>query len=200
MCWISYEERQMQMICFHLDNVALRKYSLLKPYTKIRKSDRCRVTLMWGRSSNSRHCIMTCTCSLLFYMHGNETSGQQAHVHKEGYSMLSSHIEWTWVHWFAAKPSHLATLLSCTPVLLLFPCHWHSLLSYFPQHYNPVPQPLTSSLHVCYSHPDPCLYHFLPPSQLSTTDLKYFEFGSRLCACVSFVFVSTKRKHIEKES
>lgn len=51
--------------------------------------------------------------------------------------MLSSQIEWTWVHWCTAKPTHLAT-----PVLSISPLP--SLL---------FPQPLTSSLHVCSFHP-----------------------------------------------
>lgn len=67
-----------------------------------------------------------------------------------GYSMLSFQIEWSRVHWWAAKPTHLATLmLSCNPVILLFPCHRRSLLC-------PPPQ-LHDSL--CFSH--------LPPPSLS---------------------------------
>lgn len=95
--------------------------------------------------------------------------------------MLSFQIEWIWVHWCTARPTHLATLvLSCNPVILLSHCHWRSLLCYFPQHYSSLPQPLTSSLIPIHALTSPRLLHCF--FRLLS------ELGSCLwyCACVTF--------------
>ena len=96
--------------------------------------------------------------------------------------MLSSQIEWIWVHWCAAKPTHLAALVLSVPLLplSLSLSHPRSLLCYFPQ-------PLTSSLHVCSFHPALTSSRLLHTFQLLTAPR---IFGSRRGCLYTSVFIS----------
>ncbi len=128
---------------------------------------------------------MTYKYSPPYYMQENETTGQQAHIHEEayefvrcqGYSMLSSQIEWTWVHWCAAKPTHLATLVLSVPLLSLslslslsLPSTLFTLL--FPS--------ATYFLSPCLRFSS-CPHQFSPPSYLSTALLIWLIFVT-LCS------------------
>lgn len=104
------------------------------------------------------------------------------HIHEEGVvrcqgcTMLSSQIEWTWVHWCTAKPTHLATLVLSIP---------------------PPPRSLLSAIFTFPSATyflSPCLLFSScpPPALIPSNHSLLFEFASCLWyfARTSFLFIS----------